>query len=163
MIPDLDGLRMVPELLTRHSSHPVLWFSQYHHALHNLLFGLVVALLAFALSSRKWLRAAFALGAFHLHLLEDLGRSAAEVSQAVNGWFLTLCMGVGIFGLLLIAVFRDIDRISTVLQGLGFGALPGIGLFRLDLLNTYGDADHLGGFICGLGCFGLEWAMLKNE
>ena len=92
--------------------------------------------------------------------------SAAEVSQAVNGWFLPLCVGLGIFGLVFIAVFRDIDRISTVLQGLGFGALAGIGLFRLVLLNTYSDADHLGGFICGLGCFGLEWVMLtkmKNE
>jgi hypothetical protein len=35
--------------------------------------------------------------------------SAVEVSQAVNGWFLPLCAGVGIFGLVLIAVFRDID------------------------------------------------------
>jgi hypothetical protein len=33
--PDLDGLGIVPEFLTRHSSHPLLWFSQYHHALHT--------------------------------------------------------------------------------------------------------------------------------
>ncbi len=72
VIPDLDGFGILPELLTRYSSHPLLWFSQYHHALHNFLFGLVVALAAFALSTRRWLTAALALGAFHLHLLEDL-------------------------------------------------------------------------------------------
>jgi hypothetical protein len=92
--------------------------------------------------------------------------SADEVSQTVGGWFLPLCVGAGIFALVFIAIFRDIDRISTMLQGLGFGTVAGIGLFRLVVLNTSSDADHLGGFICGLGCFGLEWAMLtkmKNE
>ena len=92
--------------------------------------------------------------------------SADEVSQTAGGWFLPLLVGVGIFILVFVAVFRDIDRISTMLQGLGFGAVAGIGLFRLVLLNTYSDADHLGGFICGLGYFGLGWAMLtkmKNE
>lgn len=92
--------------------------------------------------------------------------SAAEVGQVVNGWFLPLCVGLGIFGLTSFLVFRNINQVSAVLQGLGCSALAGIGLFRLVLLNTNSDADHLGGFICGLGCFGLEWAMLtkmKNE
>jgi len=31
--PDLDGLGIIPELLTRNSSHPLLWFSLYHHSL----------------------------------------------------------------------------------------------------------------------------------
>ena len=88
--------------------------------------------------------------------------SAAEVGQVVNGWFLPLCAGLGIFGVAFILVFRDINQVSTVLQRLGFGVLAGIGLFRLILLNTKSDADHLGGFICGLGCFGLEWAMLTK-
>jgi hypothetical protein len=92
--------------------------------------------------------------------------SADEVSQTVGGWVLPLLVGVGIFVLVSIAVFRDIDRISTILQGLGFGAIAGIALFRLVFLNTHTDADHLGGFIFGLGYFGLGWAMLtkmKNE
>lgn len=72
VVPDIDGLGIIPELLTRHSSHPLLWFSQYHHALHNLLFGLVVTVLAFRVSTRRWLTATLALVAFHLHLLEDL-------------------------------------------------------------------------------------------
>ena len=60
------------ELLTRHSSHPLLWFSVYHHSLHNLLFASIVASLAFLLATRRWLTAGCAFLAFHLHLLEDL-------------------------------------------------------------------------------------------
>src|ERR1041385_4943149 len=48
--PDLDGLGIIPELLTRHSSHPLLWFSQYHHSLHTLAFALVCTILAFAIA-----------------------------------------------------------------------------------------------------------------
>ncbi len=41
--PDMDGLGIVPELLTRHSAHPLLWFTLYHHSLHNLAFAVAVA------------------------------------------------------------------------------------------------------------------------
>ena len=34
--PDIDGIGIIPELLTRNTSHPLLWFSQYHHSLHTL-------------------------------------------------------------------------------------------------------------------------------
>jgi len=30
VVPDLDGLSIIPEILTRHSQHPLLWFSPYH-------------------------------------------------------------------------------------------------------------------------------------
>ena len=44
--PDLDGLGAIPEVLTKHSAHPLLWFTDYHHVLgHNLAFALVVGLL----------------------------------------------------------------------------------------------------------------------
>ncbi len=92
--------------------------------------------------------------------------SADEVSQKVNGWLLPLFVGVCIFILASFAVFRDTDRVSTTLQGLGFGAITAIGIFRLVILNFHSDADQLGGFFCGIMCFGLEWAMLtkmKNE
>ena len=39
VVPDVDGLGIVAEILTRHSQHPLLWFSDYHHALHTLLFA----------------------------------------------------------------------------------------------------------------------------
>lgn len=88
--PDLDGLGIVPEILTRHSSHPLLWFSQYHHTLHNLAFALVCAAVAFLIAgplrgfafgpairgrqlpSHPWLTSLLVLLSFHLHLLCDL-------------------------------------------------------------------------------------------
>ena len=70
--PDLDGLGIIPELLTRHSSHPLLWFSQYHHALHTLLFALVVTAAAFFLAKRRWQTALLVFLSFHLHLFCDL-------------------------------------------------------------------------------------------
>ena len=71
--PDVDGLGIIPELLTRHSAHPLNWFSQYHHLLgHNLLFGLLVAGASVLLTTKKLKTALFVLASFHLHLLCDL-------------------------------------------------------------------------------------------
>lgn len=72
--PDLDGLGIVPELLTRTSRHPLLWFSEYHHVLgHNLGFALVVGFVAWILSRRKrWMTTILAALSFHLHLFCDL-------------------------------------------------------------------------------------------
>jgi len=72
VVPDVDGLGIVVEVLTRNSSHPLLWFSQYHHTLHNLAFAIVVTLLAFAVAEQKWKTAALCLLGFHIHLFEDL-------------------------------------------------------------------------------------------
>ncbi len=70
--PDLDGLGIIPELLTRNSAHPLLWFSLYHHSLHTLAFALVISVVAFALGTQRWKTGLLALVSFHLHLLEDL-------------------------------------------------------------------------------------------
>jgi hypothetical protein len=89
LAPDLDGLGIVPELLTRNSSHPLLWFSQYHHTLHTLAFGLLVTLAAWLYCSlpcltlkpkiqsptppnRPVITTALAFLSFHLHLFCDL-------------------------------------------------------------------------------------------
>ena len=72
VVPDIDGLGIIPELLTRNSGHPLLWFSLYHHSLHGLPFAVAVALLAFLLGVQRWKTAALAFFSFHLHLLEDL-------------------------------------------------------------------------------------------
>lgn len=72
VVPDVDGLGIVPELITRNSAHPLLWFSEYHHSLHNLAFALVFAAIAFALAARKWKAGLLAFLSFHLHLLEDV-------------------------------------------------------------------------------------------
>lgn len=71
VVPDLDGLGIIPELLTRNSRHPLLWFSEYHHDLHTLLFALMVSIFVFGLS-RRWFLAGLAFVSFHVHLFEDL-------------------------------------------------------------------------------------------
>lgn len=72
VVPDVDGLGIIAELLTRHSRYPLLWFSQYHHALHTLWFALFVSVIAFFMATHRWTVLALAFAAFHLHLLEDL-------------------------------------------------------------------------------------------
>jgi inner membrane protein len=88
--PDIDGIGIVPELLTRNSSHPLLWFSQYHHTLHTLAFALVCTLAAYVIAgpmanftfgpsiegrrspAHPGLTAFLVFLSFHLHLLCDL-------------------------------------------------------------------------------------------
>lgn len=72
--PDLDGLGAIPEFLTKHSSHPLLWFTEYHHVLgHNLAFAVIVAVVCFAVArQRRWLTALLAFVSLHLHLLGDV-------------------------------------------------------------------------------------------
>jgi inner membrane protein len=73
VIPDVDGLGLVAKLLTRHTPHPLLWWSEYHHLLgHNLGGALVVTAAAWGLAHRRWPCAALAWLSFHLHLLGDL-------------------------------------------------------------------------------------------
>jgi hypothetical protein len=73
VIPDADGLGLVAEIATRNSSHPLMWWSEYHHVLgHNIGFCLLVTLTGFALATRRWLTAALVCVSFHLHLLGDL-------------------------------------------------------------------------------------------
>lgn len=73
LAPDLDGLGLVAEMLTRGSRHELLWWSNYHHtALHNLTFALVVAAVCFFATGRRWQVGLLALISFHVHLLGDL-------------------------------------------------------------------------------------------
>jgi inner membrane protein len=68
-------LGIVPELITRNSAHPRLWFSLYHHSLHSLSFALVVAVMASIFAEQKWKAGFLALVSFHVHLAEDLAGS----------------------------------------------------------------------------------------
>jgi LexA-binding, inner membrane-associated putative hydrolase len=72
VVPDVDGLGIIPEILTRNASHPLLWFSAYHHSLHTLLFATVVSLGAFGFSTSGWKASLLAFLSFHIHLAEDL-------------------------------------------------------------------------------------------
>jgi hypothetical protein len=88
--PDIDGIGIIPELLTRNTSHPLLWFSQYHHSLHTLAFALLCTFVAYIIAgplmgftfgpaiqgrrspSHPGLTAFLVFISFHLHLLCDL-------------------------------------------------------------------------------------------
>lgn len=75
--PDVDGVGIVPELLTRNGPHPLLWYSDYHHLLgHNLAFACLVGFTA-ALAARgnRALTASLAFLAVHLHFLCDIAGS----------------------------------------------------------------------------------------
>lgn len=72
VVPDVDGVGIVADVLTRHSKHPLDWFATFHHSLHTLLFALVVAGVVFLLGTQRWKVAGLAFVSFHLHLFEDL-------------------------------------------------------------------------------------------
>jgi len=73
VIPDIDGVGIIAELLTENTSMPLIWYSKYHHVLgHNLGLGLILMAAVFWLSIRRWVAAFLAFIAFHLHLFGDL-------------------------------------------------------------------------------------------
>ena len=72
VIPDVDGLGIIPEFLTAHSAHPLYWGSEFHHRLHTLAFAAVTAGACAALATHRRRTAALAFLSFHLHLLADL-------------------------------------------------------------------------------------------
>jgi inner membrane protein len=73
VVPDIDGLGVVAELLTRDRTQPLLWWSEYHHVLaHNLGGALGVTIAVICLAHRRWVGGALACTSFHLHLLGDL-------------------------------------------------------------------------------------------
>jgi hypothetical protein len=72
VIPDLDGLGMIPDWLTRNSANPTDWWGEYHHILgHNIGFALATAVVTSALSRRHAAATVLALASFHLHLAGD--------------------------------------------------------------------------------------------
>jgi inner membrane protein len=73
VVPDVDGLGIIPEKLTQGSSHPLNWWSDYHHVLgHNLGFALLVTFVAALFAKQKLWTALLVFLSFHLHLLGDL-------------------------------------------------------------------------------------------
>jgi len=73
VVPDIDGLGIIAEKLTQHSSHPLNWWSNYHHMLgHNLGFALFISIVAAIFARQKIKTTLLVLFSFHLHLLADL-------------------------------------------------------------------------------------------
>jgi len=76
IIPDIDGVGIIAELLTENTSMPLIWYSKYHHVLgHNLGLGLIVAAVVFSLAIKRRISAVLAFTVFHLHLLADIAGS----------------------------------------------------------------------------------------
>lgn len=73
VLPDIDGLGFVAEIATRHSAHPLLWWSEYHHLLaHNALFAFAASLLASQWAKNRGRVFWLFLASFHLHLVCDV-------------------------------------------------------------------------------------------
>ena len=73
VVPDIDGLGIIADRLTRNSNHPLNWWGDYHHTLgHNFGFAIVVAAIAAILAKQRVKTALLVLLSFHLHLLADL-------------------------------------------------------------------------------------------
>jgi hypothetical protein len=72
-IPDFDGAGLILDLFSRGSGPPLQWWSNYHHVLgHNIGFGILMALITFVFSTRRFITSVLVLLSFHLHLLGDL-------------------------------------------------------------------------------------------
>lgn len=90
VVPDLDGLGLVAEIITHGTENELLWWSSYHHAvLHNLGFGLVVTFICWWYGGHRVSLALWGLASFHVHLIGDLiGARAADGDQ----WPITYLM-----------------------------------------------------------------------
>ncbi len=73
VIPDIDGLGIIADFVTRGSPDSLDWYWRFHHTLgHNLAFCVIVTAAAWCLASRRLLAAGLAFVSFHLHLLGDV-------------------------------------------------------------------------------------------
>jgi hypothetical protein len=71
--PDIDGIGLGYDLLMKGDGPASEYWSTYHHTLcHNIGFGLLLTIIAFAAASRRWLTSWLVLLCFHIHLLCDI-------------------------------------------------------------------------------------------
>ncbi len=71
LVPDIDGAGIVLDYFYS-AQYPSI-YEEYHHVLgHNIGFGLLLCLLSFALSRRRFLITLLVFFSFHIHLLGDL-------------------------------------------------------------------------------------------
>ena len=77
VIPDVDGLGLIADVVTAGSEHPLTWYSDYHHVLgHNIGAAIIVTAVASILATRRrFIAGVLALVSFHLHLVCDLAGS----------------------------------------------------------------------------------------
>jgi len=86
VIPDVDGLGVIADLLTRNSAQPTEWF----HVTPSIARPSVcdsVAAVCFVLARRRWRQADWCCWSFHLHLFEDVLGAAGRTDT--NGRFVS--------------------------------------------------------------------------
>jgi inner membrane protein len=84
VIPDIDGVGIVADLLTKDSSHATDYYAQWHHvAGHNLFFALLVAFVCIVISKEhRAMSGILGFLSFNLHILGDLcGSKGPDGSQ----------------------------------------------------------------------------------
>ena len=84
IIPDIDGLVIIADFITRNTKHPLQWWGKFHHVLaHNIGFALIVTLCSYIVSKQRRMTTAILVWiSFHLHLLGDLlGARGPEGNQ----------------------------------------------------------------------------------
>ena len=73
VVPDVDGFGIIAGLASEGAEEGLRLYGQYHHVIaHNLFFGLLITLAAYAISKRRRLTALLAFLSFHCHLLGDI-------------------------------------------------------------------------------------------
>ena len=73
VVPDFDGAGLIFDIFSHGPGHQSSLWDKYHHVLgHNIGFGIILCLLIFAFSTRRWATSLLAFLSFHIHLLGDL-------------------------------------------------------------------------------------------
>lgn len=73
IIPDLDGLGVLPDFITSGSGNPTTFYSDYHHILgHNITAAVVFSIFAALCAKEKFRVGICSLILYHLHLLCDI-------------------------------------------------------------------------------------------
>jgi len=72
MAPDVDGLPVLLDLLKRHSPDAMMFWSEYHHSLHNLAFAAAFSLVCAGLARRRVVTALVCFAVVNLHYLCDV-------------------------------------------------------------------------------------------
>jgi len=71
--PDFDGAGLLWDFFAQGPGQQSSLWDRYHHVIgHNISFGLLVCLFAFAFSTRRWITCSLVFASFHLHLVADL-------------------------------------------------------------------------------------------
>jgi hypothetical protein len=74
--PDIDGLGLAIDFVTKHTNSPTYFWSLYHHKLHTLWFAIFVTVICSLMATTSKIKVGLvALGLFHVHLLCDLAGS----------------------------------------------------------------------------------------